>query len=657
MLAILFILASGILGFRLTYLLPMTFRLEERVAVGMPAGFALTTLTGFLLALAFGMSVWIVAGIGTIAGIIGLIGSLSISKRIRTDWRDLKKRSRTRRFWLAGGVFIFFAAILAVVFSHALTQQDGTIYAGFSNVWGDWNQHLAQTSSFLYGDNFPPTLTTMSGQKLTYPFATNFLSALLAQGGLPLLTAMKLPAGLLAISGLATLMIFTRRVAGSGAAILSPFLFYLLGGLGFVNAIDDFMKSHQGVLEFLGNQPHNYTQTFGDVLLSNINFINPIYAYVVPQRAFIFGLPLVLTVLMILHQALKRRNRWLFLGAGIVAALLPLVHTHGLIFLGLIFPALVFFTRDDLLPPRRKSLRFTDFLPWLYYLAPIAFVALPEFLWLTHGVDTAKFLRPQPGWLAREDNVIWFWLKNLGPFIPILLGALIGFRKRPRPDWYPFAMAAASVFLLANLLIFQPWDWDNTKFFVYWVIASIPAVAAGLVWLYRHQWYGKAIAGLCLVLLCSAGTIEVSKTLSFENAKVPLFDIRGQQIAATIRDHADPRANFLTAQIANNPISGLTGRPIVLGYTGWLWSYGIEYESREDDVVRMFEGAPETPTLLERYDVDFVVIGPAERSDKGYKVNEDYYAARYPVWQKNGDVTIYDVRQPGQATPTVQPGA
>jgi hypothetical protein len=653
-LAILFILTSGLLGVRLTYLLPMAFRLEERVVMGIPVGLALTTLAGFLTAWVAGMSVWVVAGVGTVAGVIGVLGLLSGSRptALRTEWRDLRKRSRTKRFWLASAVFALFALLLGIIFAHALTADGDTIYAGFANVWGDWNQHLAQTTSFLNGDNFPPTLTTMSGQKLTYPFATNFLSALLAQGGLPLLLAMKLPAGLLAISGLGMLMVFTRRVAGSAAAIISPFLFYLLGGLGFVNAFDDFGHSGKNLIEFLAHQPHNYTQTFGDVILPNINFINPIYAYVVPQRAFIFGLPLVLTVLVILHQALKLRKNVLFLAAGLVAALLPLVHTHGLIFLGLIFPALVLFTRNQLLPPRRRILRFRDFLPWLYFLAPIALLALPEFLWLTSGVDTAKFLRPQPGWLAREDNVLWFWLKNLGPFIPILLAVFVGFRKRPRPDWYPFALAAASVFLLANLFIFQPWDWDNTKFFVYWVIASIPAVAAGLVWLYHQRWYGKAVAGVCLVTLCLSGTIEVSKVLSFENAKVGMFDGRGQEIAATIRAQTNPKAVFLTAQQANNPIAGLSGRPIVLGYTGWLWSYGIEYESREDDVVRIYQGSPETPTLLDRYAVDYVLIGPAERNDKGYQVNESYFASRYPVWQRFGDVTIYDVRGRSTVSPT-----
>nr|MDP9211871.1 hypothetical protein [bacterium] len=108
---------------------------------------------------------------------------------------------------------------------------------------------------------------------------------------------------------------------------------------------------------------------------------------------------------------------------------------------------------------------------------------------------------------------------------------------------------------------------------------------------------------------------------------------------------------WLTGQQVNNPVASLAGRRLVLGYTGWLWSYGLDFAQRESDVRRMYEGVPETPELLRQYRIDFVMIGPSERADEGYAVNEAFFRERYPVWrqfpaepgQTDGPVNVYRI--------------
>lgn len=650
MLAVLFLLASVIFGFWLTYPTGAPLRLEERLAMGTALGLAVTTLFAFLVSLLTGVSEVSVAILGTLAGIAGGVGLLSRrwNPILLADWRDFRKRARTRGFWIGAVVFGIIAAGLLLIFNHAIFSYQGTIYAGFGNVWGDWNQHIAQTTSFASGDNLPPTLTTMSGQKLTYPFMTNFLSALLVKGGVPLLAAMRLPAMLLALSGLGMLLTFTRQIAGSRAAILAGPLFYLSGGIGFINAFSDWAKSHQSILHFLGHQPHNYTQTYGsDVIVSNIDFINPVFAEIVPQRAFLFGLPLVLIVLTLLYWAIRNRSRTTMVAAGLAGATLPFIHTHGLIFLGFLTLPLIWLTRRQVAVSRRRRLRLTDLRLWLWFLVPIILVALPQFLWLTAGIDGSKFLRFQFGWVKGEDSFIWFWLKNLGLFIPLLAAAFFVARQRTRRlDWREFALSSAVVFILANLIIFQPWDWDNSKLLVYWLLVSVPAVAWLLVTVANRGRIWAAGMALIFLSLTMAGTFDVTKTLAWQTAKVPMFDTKAQEIAQAVRLGTPKDAVFLTAQQPNNPISGLGGRRIVMGYTGWLWSYGIAYQSREADVASMYDATAFTPDLLKKYRVDYAVFGPAERGDKGYKANEPYYAERYAVWRQFGDITIYDVHVP-----------
>lgn len=643
MLAVFFLLSAGAFGTSLACLIPTGFRLEERLAIGAVIGLAVSTLLGFVLSWVFNLSPTLV-GIESMALLAAAL-ALSRRQRVRltlsSEWRELKARLDTTEFWIMAAVFFIFTMLLFLIFKHALFIEDGTLFAGFGNVWGDWNQHLSQTTSFAYSDNFPPELYTLSGHRLSYPFLTNFLSAIMIKGGLPLATAMWLPVFLLATISLALLMSFTRIIVGTTAAMLVPFLFFLSGGLGFINFFDDWAKSGLTFFEFIGHQPHTYTQA-GEGVIKNINFINTIYAYVVPQRAFIFGLPLVLSMLTVLYRALESRDRRLFFAAGSIGILLPLVHTYGLMFIAFAFPLLVLLTRKHL-AGRRKP-RWKDLAIWLYFIAPLLLVALPIMLWLTQGVDSSKFFRFQFGWIKGDDDIFWFWLKNLGAYLPLVIAGLIVMRNRMRLS-ATFVVSFSTAFLLANLFIFQPWDWDNTKLFVYWYVANLPIVAFSLVWLWKNSVLRPLVVGLFLVLTM-AGSADVAKALAYNTSKVQMFDPTGQEIGTAVRTQTPEDSVFLTSQIANNPFASLGGRRIVLGYAGWFWSYGLDYLPREADVVSMYEARQNVEELLNRYGVDYIVIGPSERSDKGYRVNEHYYQSRYAVWRTFGQVTVYDRSEP-----------
>ncbi len=647
MLAILFLVSGVGLGTTLAYLIPARLRLEERVFMGIPLGLAVLSLLMFLVALVTGLSPWPVAAVSAAGSLgAGLLWQLPAGrKRLATELADLRGRLRTRR-WLAGGVvYGGFALLLTLLFWNSLTLENGTIYAGSLNIWGDWGWHIPQVTNFASGSNLPPEFPVMDGQRLSYPFLTNFLSATLVIGGLGLLAAFKVPSVLLALAGLGMLMSFTRHLAGGAAAALAPVLFYLAGGLGFIDLFADLAKS-DNVGALLGHLPQEYTlHTEG--LVPNVNWINPIVAYVVPQRAFLFGLPLALAVLTLLHQAIQTRRPQLALAAGLVVGIMPLVHLHSVIFLGLITPFVIVLTYRQVggrLRGRKRAAYVGRF--WALFAAPVAVLALPQAVWLTHGLDSGRFFRSQFGWTKGSDNIAWFWLKNAGLFIPLLIGGLVWlYRKREAPVLVAFAAGGAFVFVISNLFVFQPWDWDNSKLLVYWLVVSVPVVALLLVRLWQRGVGWKVGVGAVVVSLSLAGTADVLR-ISLPSARQQMFTASDQEIGRTVRTATKPDAVFLTSQSSINPFSALGGRRIVMGYGGWLWSWGLPYQQREADVARMFEGDQDTEELLGLYRVDYVVFGPSERNQQNYHANEAYFRERFTVWQRFGETTVYEVAKP-----------
>ena len=91
-----------------------------------------------------------------------------------------------------------------------------------------------------------------------------------------------------------------------------------------------------------------------------------------------------------------------------------------------------------------------------------------------------------------------------------------------------------------------------------------------------------------------------------------------------------------------DPIMELTGRRLLMGYWGQLWVSGIGYQQRQADVGMIYAMGPGADSLLRQYKVDYVVIGPTERST--LKANEAAYAARFPVVASTQDYRVYDVR-------------
>ena len=616
-------------GVGLTYLSGVPLLLEERLAYGTVVGAVAVTMADFLLASARGLDlVTVLAGLA-IALAASAPGWWLARDRLRGEADDLIARWTRREQWplwaLLAICWPFTLAVLARTYQ--FTPQG--LIAGGAWSYADWAAHLTYAGSFVFGHNFPPQFPVDPGHRLAYPFMIDLLAASLVPLGTSLTSALVLSSGLLALAFPAVMYLAGVRLVGSrlGAA-LSVLVFTLSGGLGFILLFNDVRRSGLAALQsFSGLLTQN--------TVLNYQWLNPVLAWLLPQRSVLFGLSLALLVLAVLWMALHRVDqpigleRWLpFAFAGAVAGLSPLFHLHAY---GTVVALAAFWT---LFNPRRE---------WLAFFGPALVLGVPVVLWMVGG--GAASLHVQVWWLAdsngHHDNPAWFWLKNTSLLVPAMAAAFLW--RGLLPPRVALHLAPIWLwFLVPNFVVFQPWDWDNTKFFAYWALLGALPVGALLARLLRSSLSGRLVGyALCVFLLLS-GTVDLARVLEPNAMAAQFTDQGGLRVAAWARANTDPRAIFLVAPAHNEPIPTLAGRRVVVGYGGWLWTYGLtDWAQRTGDAERMLRGDPGTPALLRSYGVDYVVIGPQELAGAG--ANTAYFLRTAQPVYSSGGYTIYRV--------------
>lgn len=311
------------------------------------------------------------------------------------------------------------------------------------------------------------------------------------------------------------------------------------------------------------------------------------------------------------------------LGAGIVAGLLPLVHAHTFVSLMLIGGCLA------LLFPRWRA--------WMIFFAVAFVVAAPAMWWATRGsaARPSSFFAWQSGWDHGTQNPIWFWFKNTGLFIPLLVAALAWRGRAPVVPkrialfYLPFTL----LFIIPNAGKISPWIWDNIKVLFYWYVASVPLVALLLARLWRENLAMRLMTVALVVLLTLAGALDVWRVVS-EASEQREFDRSGVAFAAIVERETAPRSLILHAPTYNHPVY-LSGRQSLMGYGGHLWSQGVDYAPRESEIKKIYAGMPDAESLLAKYGVEYIVVSPLERTE--LQVNEQFFTR----FKKVGEISAY----------------
>ena len=522
----------------------------------------------------------------------------------------------------------------ALLWSSALTVRPDGLWAGHEYIWSDWPTHLGIVTHFAFGGNFPPEHPLFAGLPLSYHYLSDLTPAAFVVLGMDPLAVLPLHSFLLSILAVLGIYAFARRLSGvRSIATLAVILFVFGAGLGWIATVARIDSSHD-LFGTLANAPWD-AKAQTDL---HIRFFNPYFAFLMSQRAYLYGLPIAMLTVTLLVRAARQRSMRTFALAGVVAGLLPLAHLPTLLALAMVTPFLAL-----LLAPRPWHLRAIPWPGWIgFHLLWVA-VAIPQLLMqLGGGAGALAAFRLDIGWVADPDPWWWFWLKNLGLFIPLGLLAL-GARRILPPRAHRTLLAFMPIFVVANTFAFQPWDWDNHKILIYWFLALTILVSALLV----RAWRSSRSAAVRLLLV----GVVVTMTLGPALENLDQLEGHGQyrmltteqlQLAAEIRDVTDPKALLVGGMQAQDPLMELTGRRLLMGYWGQLWVSGIAYQQRQADVGTIYAMGPGAEDLLRSYKVDYVVIGPDERST--LNANEAAYADRFPVVAETESYRVYDVR-------------
>jgi hypothetical protein len=717
-------IASGTIA---SYLYDSDVPIAARLCEGACVGLAVLGLVGFVCASLLGLTVVSVVLTATVlAASLLLLLDNTRRRALQADLSDAAYGIRCFFHRPTRGAlgYIVFYAITAIlfwrIFERAVIFTPEGISTGLLNNFGDLPFHLSVITGFAFGNNFPPQDPTYAGVSFTYPFMTDFVSAIFVRCGADLRESMFIENLVLALAFVGLLHRWAYvMLRNSLAAVLTPLIVLLNGGFGWTLLWQYGKNNDQGLFGVFQNLPPSFT-----IIPDTIwRWGNAISTLLVPQRGMLLGLPIAVIVFTQwwlatsaeergsgeperrrngdgenrgngeadkdgsgegeierregrankVGQKTKKRGKsgkylrapgsahpriaasptrrvvtssrrrgtasptrpllsiapWQRMAAaGVVAGLLPLVHAHSFVAV----MAVGFFI--GLLHRRWRD--------WLVFFVAASVVALPQMWWSTHhsAVNATKFFEWKFGWDRGNEDAVWFWFKNTGLFIPLIVTAILWRGKnylissRVLMFYLPFTLC----FIVPNVLKMAPWIWDNIKVLFYWWLASAPLVAMLLARLWRR---GPAARILSVLLFCCvtfAGALDVAG-IAFRSIQYEVFDANGVRFAELVKQKTEPQALIVHAPVHNHPVF-LTGRRSLMGYPGHIWTHGLEYTQREGEIRRIYAGAPDALSLMAKHRLQYAVIGPQERN--GLRANEQFFS-RFPVIGEVGEYRLFKI--------------
>ena len=430
-----------------TYLYDENASFGARLCSGAALGLAALGFVGFVVASLIGLSATaILISTAMCCSPLAILTDGRTAKRLRNDIDAISSGTRrlVRLDPITVGYFLFYMAAALIfwkVFSRAVIEDASGLSTGLLNNFGDLPFHLSVITSFAYGNNFPPEDPTYAGVRFTYPFISDFVSAIFVRCGADLRESMFIENFILAMAfvGLVhrwALVMLRDKLA----AVITPLLVLLNGGLGWVLLFDKAGQNEGGLFGVLRDLPPSFTV----IPETTWRWGNAISALLVPQRGFLMGLPLAVFAFTQWWIATDKRQvtdvtvgkkarassgkkslpaepsvtrfppaSRRMIAAGVAAGLLPLVHAHSFVVVMMVAGCLALL-----------QIRWRE---WFTFFVVASVIAIPQLLWSTShsAVDAGSFFAWEVGWDHGQDNPIWFWFKNTGIFIPLIFAAVL----------------------------------------------------------------------------------------------------------------------------------------------------------------------------------------------------------------------------------------
>lgn len=573
-----------------------------------------------------------------------------------------KKPMEWKRFLCENPASIIIFASF-VIFAYCLNthtillNSDGSLHTGQAT-YSDMNMHIGFITSIAKQHTFPPEYSIYPGVKLAYPFLSDSISSSLYLLGASLRVAYIIPMLVAVMQVFGGFYCFIKFWFKKGSVAFVAFiLFFYDGGFGFIHFLNK-VNFSKNFTEFY------FTPTsIGDY---NYRWAQIIANMLIPQRATLFGWAVLFPLLAFLYYAKENRSIKSFLIAGIMAAGLPMIHTHSFLALGIICVVWLFwdmykekesylllklagiiwvvfffllrmyndktgliekngfiimiaglgiiavlFVKEIVLCFKNSTIK-SYIQTWGVFLIPVILFAFPQLLFWTFGQASGDgFLRSHFNWSNANDNYFIFYLKNIGITFLIFFPAWVSAKKKEVQTASPMLL----IFFIAKLVVFQPNEYDNNKLLFVAFVFMCGIVSDFVIKLFEKNW-NIILKGALAVSLLFVGVFSSSMTIARECVSdYELYSKAQVDAAEYIEKNTAEKAVFLTGDNHNNAVAALTGRSIVCGADTFLYYHGINTAERKNEVANMYADPVGNKELYKKYNVSYIFVSDVETGE------------------------------------------
>ena len=513
-----------------------------------------------------------------------------------------------------------------------MPHDDGSLWVGQST-YGDLAMHLGFVESLYRQGTFPPEYSIFPGQQIDYPFLVDAASASLRFFGLSLRMSVIVPSLFMLLAVFYGFWLLADKLARKLAPTVTAWLLFVFNG-GF------------GFLYFFGGKYNLTTLLSGfyvtptNLVDEDLRWVNVVCDMLIPQRTtmagWCVGLAAIYLLITVLEKSAAGENcRRTTLALAVTAGAMPMIHTHTFLALG-VLSAVWFFAWIGKAEKAGAARVLVS--NYVLYGAVCLALALPQlFRWTFDAAGTGRLIWFNPGWVHGDTPWLFFWLINGGVVFCAMLPMMVFLRG----DRLRLFLGAAALFVLGNLVAFQPNPYDDNKLlYIWYMIVDIQACA--WIWELLEQTKPRALAAAAGAAFVVLGTLSGAMTMLREAvSEYQLFSPEQVRAADYITAETPADSLFLTATAHTNPVSVLAGRSILCGPGMYLYYHGVDYADREAQVAEMYKGGEKFEIFAEKYGVDYVYISQTERS--AYAVDYDYFAGAYPLIYSQDGVSIFQI--------------
>jgi hypothetical protein len=709
LLAVVYLIAGTVAGLAVVQRLmpgaPPMVKIPGGLLLGIIGAGWITYIVAFAFSYATdnSLTIGIIAAILVEVGVIGLWGRNLRIDQFRLSWFEIL-------FIGASLAFSFWLMDNRLFVDH---DQPGNPLLVSSETWGDTALHVALSRSFSVGANYPTEYPFFANEPIRYHFGYDFFAGALQKGGLSVLLSFNLPGALGFTSMMMLMFSLGRMLFGvveSGAgrwwrdrgiwvglmAVALLMTNQSLEWWRYFNSQKDGNGSVWTAIKPATWWHHERYLTIGPYTQEKIAIFNTLNVYLT-QTHLIVAMAFVFFVAYGLLQPLRRnqelsRNRMLLLGVafGLSFWLNGVLWIAAGVFFGsalVIFGAFSAWRHSNEAPVEERlsafgheALRWAKMCGW--FIVPALAIGIPQSIWLNGGLHNDRSIQTHIGYLVCSSpeskcyangqmdifNLShWgaffdYWWLNEGLVIPLLV---VAFLLGNRSDKKLIAAVSAifiwgSIFQLSrdlgghNHKVFNLWEnfaglWVAFALVEVWNVGSrrirgsnfrMPAITP-------FAWGTVAILFFFLV---ASGLVDF---MTIKNDfEVSVFGDQGQPEAEEWIVHNTPKDSvFLTTWGELYTVPTLSGRGVYLGYDPWASSAGYDVVPREQRITQIYSAQSKDAAcaLLTTSDIDYVFIGPQERSGQRFQLNEalfkDQFTLVKDITSGNASYDVYSVEQ------------